>query len=143
MDFVGLLGLMGIIFIVHEWGHYLAYRLFGIPVYFKLSVFVPQVLPRQTIRLRRSKGLVIALAGFVISTLLIVVPSVFFYKLWKALLIGSIAGASVDFLWAASMVFSKTVLIKSKYQLLAARSVGILKGAIILTAGKRKTYPLD
>lgn len=116
MRFVTLLGLMGIVFVVHEWGHYLAYRAFGIPAYFRISVLVPQVLPQQTIRISRIKGLIVALAGFAASTLLIVLPSIFFYPLWKALLIGSIAGASVDFIWALSMVFSKTVLIESKYQ---------------------------
>ena len=115
MDFVVLLALMGMVLIVHECGHYLAYRVLGIPAYFKISVLVPQVLPRETVRLPRMKGLMIALAGFGVSTLLIVVPGIFIYPLWKALLIGSIAGASIDFLWALSMLFSKNVLIKSKY----------------------------
>lgn len=52
------------LFIVHEWGHYLAYRLFGIPAYFKKSILIPQVLPKETVIVTKLQGLVIALAGF-------------------------------------------------------------------------------
>lgn len=115
MKLLALSALVLVLFIVHEWGHYLAYRMFGIPAYFKKSFFIPQVLPNTTVTVTKLQGLVIALAGFFVSTLLIVIPCMFVYPLWKALFIGSIAGSSVDFIWALSMCFTKLVTIESKY----------------------------
>lgn len=107
--------LVAALFIVHEWGHYLAYRVFYIPAYFKKSLFVPQVLPKETVTVSKLQGLIIALAGFIVSTILIVLPCIFIYPLWRALLVGSLAGSSVDFIWALSICFTKKVIIQSKY----------------------------
>lgn len=115
MKLAVLILLMVILFIIHEFGHYLAYQLLGIDTYFKMSVIAPQVLPKQNITITKVAGLFVALSGFIISILLFVYPLSYFYNLWKALLVGSLAGSIADFLWAISMIFVKEVTIYSTY----------------------------
>lgn len=95
-----------ILLVIHEYGHYAAYRIFGIPAHVRKSLLAPGISPNKAVSVTKFQGLVIALAGFVLSTVVFVIPSIFVYPLWKALLIGSIAGSAADFLWAISMIFS-------------------------------------
>ncbi|MHC1683042.1 MAG: metalloprotease family protein [Clostridiaceae bacterium] len=113
MKFGFLLFMALILMIIHEFGHYLAYKIYGIPAHFRKSLLVPGISPNETIIVTKMQGMIIALSGFVFSTLIFVLPSALIYPLWKALLVGSVAGSIVDFLWAFSMIFSKEVIIQS------------------------------
>jgi membrane-associated protease RseP (regulator of RpoE activity) len=110
----GLLVLMVLILIIiHELGHYLAYKIYGIPAHFRKSLLAPGISPNETIVVTKMQGIVIGLSGFVFSTVIFVFPSIFVYPLWKALLVGSVAGSIVDFIWAFSMIFSNEIVIQS------------------------------
>jgi len=103
-----------ILFIVHEFGHFLAYRVFGYQAEVRKSFFTPGIDPKETIEVPRWQGICIALSGFFVSTISVVFPLFLInYQHWFVLLIGSIAGASVDAIWAVSMLTSKTVTINS------------------------------
>lgn len=73
-DFANLLVLMIILLVVHEFGHYLAYRVLGYKAVLRKSVLVPGIDPLSTIVVTRAEGLLIALGGFLLSTLTVVVP---------------------------------------------------------------------
>jgi len=46
----GLLVLMVLILlIIHEFGHYLAYKIYGIPAHFRKSLLAPGISPNETI----------------------------------------------------------------------------------------------
>lgn len=111
-DFIVLLLLAFILLGVHEFGHWLAYRVCGYDAVLRKSVFVPGIDPKKDIKVSKIQGLFIALNGFLFSAFVEIVPLMFLgYKLWKVLLLGGIAGASVDFIWAISMLFQKEIYI--------------------------------
>ncbi|MDF2589949.1 MAG: hypothetical protein K0S41_3790 [Anaerocolumna sp.] len=115
LNFLGVVILALLLLVVHEWGHYVAYRVLGYRAKVRKSLIAPGIDPVETIEVPRWKGLVIAFAGFVVSTILVVLPLFLFqYKYYMPLFIGSIAGASVDFTWAFSMLPSKTITIQSR-----------------------------
>jgi membrane-associated protease RseP (regulator of RpoE activity) len=115
LDFVGLLLFVVILFIVHEYGHYLAYRVLGYKAVVRKSFLAPGIDPQYTIKVTRAEGLLIALGGFMLSTIIIVIPLLLLeYKLWFVLLIGSVAGSVVDFIWALCMLFQKSIIISAK-----------------------------
>lgn len=114
-DFAFVIILALALFIVHEYGHYLAYRVLGIPAKLRRSVIAPGVDPKETICVKRWKGLFIALGGFFLSNLILVLPLyAFSYKHWFVLFLGSFAGSIVDFAWALSMLSRKTVTLQSR-----------------------------
>ncbi len=111
-NFAILLLLMVILLIIHEYGHYLAYRVLGYKAILRRSILVPGVDPLNTIQVKKVEGLLIALGGFVLSTTIVVIPLIIFqYRLWLVLLIGSLAGSIVDFIWAFSMLFQRAITI--------------------------------
>ncbi len=115
LKFLGLLFFLAILFVTHEYGHYLAYRVFGYKAVIRKSFWAPGIDPKQTIKVTRLEGLIIALGGFVLSTIIVVVPLMLTqYKLWIALMMGSIAGSAADFIWALSMLFRKDITIQGK-----------------------------
>ncbi len=63
-DFAILLLLMAILLIVHEYGHYIAYRVLGYKAVVRRSLLVPGIDPLNTIEVNRAEGLLIALGGF-------------------------------------------------------------------------------
>ena len=114
-NFLGLLFFAAILFAVHEYGHYLAYRVLGYKAVIRKSFWAPGIDPKETIQVSRLEGIIIALGGFVFSTVIVVVPLMLIqYKLWIALMLGSIAGSIIDFIWALSMLFRKTITILAK-----------------------------
>lgn len=108
-NFLLLLIMALILIAIHEFGHYLAYRLFGYKAHFNMSMLIPSVQPNEEITVTRFQGLTIALLGFIFSSLVFVLPCYLFYPQWKALFIGSVAGSIADFFWAFSMIFDKKV----------------------------------
>ena len=115
LKFLGLLSFLAILFVTHEYGHYLAYRVLGYKAVIRKSFLAPGIDPKQTIEVSRLEGLIIALGGFVLSTIIVVVPLMLVqYKLLIALMIGSIAGSIVDFIWALSMLFRRNITIPGK-----------------------------
>lgn len=113
MKFIFLVFMVLILVIIHEFGHFLAYKIYKIPAHFRKSLLAPGISPNETIIVTKTQGMVIALSGFVFSTVIFVLPSALIYHLWKALLVGSVAGSIADYLWAVSMIFSKKVRIQS------------------------------
>lgn len=114
-DFAGLLILMATLLIVHEYGHYIAYRILGYKAVVRRSFLVPGIDPLNTIEVNRAEGLLIALGGFIFSIIIVVIPSLLFhYRLWVVLIIGSVAGSIVDFIWAFGMLFQRTITISAK-----------------------------
>jgi hypothetical protein len=115
LDFGVMLIIFLILLVLHEAGHYLAYRMLGFEAVIRKSILVPGIDPKNTITVNKLQGLIIALGGFVFSTVVVVLPSVIIdYKYWFVLLIGSLAGSCVDFIWAFNMIFMKTVTIQSR-----------------------------
>jgi Protein of unknown function (DUF3267). len=113
--FAILLLLTFLLLIVHEFGHYLAYRLLGFQARVRKSIFTPGIDPKEMIVVTRLQGLFIALNGFILSTLTVVLLSfIMNYSLWFVLFIGSLAGSCVDFIWAFGMLFQKKVKIQGK-----------------------------
>lgn len=111
--FVIVLLLALILLIVHELGHYLAYRLLGFEAKMRKSIIVPGIDPKSTITVTRMQGLFIALNGFIFSTFTVVLLCFLLkYSLWFVLFIGSLAGSSVDFIWAFGMLFQKNITIR-------------------------------
>lgn len=114
-NFAGLLLLVVILFMSHEFGHYLAYHMLGYKATIRKSIFAPGIDPKETITVPGWQGVFIASFGFVFSTAIVVFPLFFIkYQYWFVLLIGSIAGSIVDMIWAISMVGRKTVTIDSR-----------------------------
>lgn len=114
-DFAILLIVFFILLILHEAGHYLAYRILGFDAVIRKSVLIPGIDPKTTIEVNRAQGLTIALGGFVFSTAVIVLPALLIgYRHWFVLLIGSVAGSIVDFIWGFTMLFMKTITIHSR-----------------------------
>ncbi len=113
--FAVLLLLVFLVLIVHELGHYLAYRLLGFQACVRKSIIAPGIDPKETIVVTRMQGLFIALNGFILSTFSVVLLSYLMnYSLWFVLFIGSLAGSCVDFIWAIGMLFQKNVTIQGK-----------------------------
>lgn len=55
------------------------------------------------------------LNGFAFSSLVVIFPCfILGYRLWHVLLIGGAVGACVDFIWAFSMIFQRTVKISAR-----------------------------
>ena len=114
-EFAILLMLELLLLIIHEFGHYLAYRLLGFKASVRKSIIIPGIDPKETITVTRMQGLFIALNGFILSTLSVVlIPLLFNYSLWFALFICSLAGSCVDFIWAFGMLFQKQITIQGK-----------------------------
>lgn len=114
-NFAGLLLCVIILFIVHEYGHYLSYRVLGYKAVVRKSILAPGIDPLYTIVVSKAEGLLIALGGFIISTIVVIIPLLLLqYKLWFAVLTGSIAGSIFDFIWAFGMLFQKTITISGK-----------------------------
>jgi len=107
MKFGFLLFMVLILIIIHEFGHFIAYKIYGIPAHFRKSLLAQGISPNETIVVTKMQGMVIALSGFVFSTVIFVLPSAMLYPLWKALLEGSVAGSIADYLWAFSMILAK------------------------------------
>jgi len=115
MDFIILLLLAMVLLIIHELGHWLAYRLFGYQAVIRKSIIVPGIDPKETIEVKKGQGLFIALSGFAFSSFVVILPCfVLGYRLWHVLLIGGVAGACLDFIWALGMIFQKTVTISAR-----------------------------
>lgn len=115
LDFGVLLLIFLFLLILHEAGHYLAYRMLGYEAVIRNSILVPGIDPKNTITVNKLQGLIIALGGFIFSTIVVVLPCILLdYKHWFVLLIGSLAGSSVDFIWAFTMMFMKTITIQSR-----------------------------
>jgi len=71
--------------------------------------------PKETIAVTRWKGLLIAFGGFILSSLTVVLPLYAFqYKHWFVLCIASVAGSIGDFVWALSMLGSKTITLHAR-----------------------------
>lgn len=114
-DFVVLLLLAFILLGVHEFGHWLAYRVCGYDAVLRKSVFVPGIDPKKDIKVSKIQGLFIALNGFLFSAFVEIVPLMFLgYKLWKVLLLGGIAGASVDFMGNKHVVSEGNLYLRRK-----------------------------
>jgi len=115
MDFIILLLLAMVLLIIHELGHWLAYRLFGYQAVIRKSIIVPGIDPKETIEVKKGQGLFIALNGFAFSSFVVILPCfVLGYRLWHVLLIGGVAGACLDFIWSLGMIFQKTVTISAR-----------------------------
>jgi hypothetical protein len=114
-DFAGMVLSLVILLILHEYGHYLAYRILGYKAVVRKSFLVPGIDPQSTIEVKRIEGLLIALGGFIFSTVVVVLPLLLVnYKHWLVVMIGSVAGSIVDFIWALGMLFQRTVTISSR-----------------------------
>lgn len=114
-DFAGLVFILVVLLVLHEFGHYLAYRVLGYKAVVRKSFLVPGIDPQSTIEVRRGEGLLIALGGFIFSTAVVVVPLLILsYRHWLVVLIGSTAGSIVDFIWAFGMLLQRTVTISSR-----------------------------
>jgi hypothetical protein len=114
-DFAGLVFILVVLLIIHEYGHYLAYRVLGYRAVVRRSFLAPGIDPQNTIEVKRREGLLIALGGFILSTAVVVVPLLLVnYKHWLVVMIGSAAGSIVDFIWALGMLFQRTVTISSR-----------------------------
>lgn len=115
LDFAVLLLFVVILFVVHEYGHYLTYRVLGYKAVVRKSFLAPGIDPQYTITVKKAEGILIALGGFLLSMIVIVIPLLLLqYKLWLVVLIGGAAGSVVDFLWALSMLFQKSITISAK-----------------------------
>jgi hypothetical protein len=80
-DFALLLIITAMLFVVHEFGHYLVYRVLGYEAIIRKSLIAPGIDPKYTIEVSRFKGILIAVGGFVLSTAIIVMPFMLFgYK---------------------------------------------------------------
>lgn len=113
--FAVLLLLAFLLLIVHEFGHYLAYRLLGFQAHIRKSIIAPGIDSKETIVVNRMQGLFIALNGFILSTSSVVLLSFLMnYSLWFVLFIGSLAGSCIDFIWAFGMIFQKNITIQGK-----------------------------
>ena len=114
-NFAVLVLLALILLIIHEFGHYLAYRLLGYQARVRKSFIAPGIDPKETIVVTRIQGLFIALNGFILSTFTVVLLSFLMnYSLWFVLFIGSIAGSCVDFIWAIGMLFQRDITIQGR-----------------------------
>ncbi len=115
MHFAGVVMLAFIVFVVHELGHYLAYRILGYQATIRKSLLAPGIDPKETIEIPCWQGLFIALSGFIFSTGIVVFPLfLMHYTYWFVLLIGSVAGSCVDAMWAISMIGRKKVTIYAR-----------------------------
>lgn len=115
LKFAILLILASLLLIIHEIGHYVAYRLLGIQASIRKSIITPGIDPKETIIVTRKQGLFIALNGFILSTISVVFLSFLLnYSLWFVLFIGSTAGSCVDFIWAFGMLFQRNITIQGK-----------------------------
>lgn len=113
--FLFFLLLVFLLLIVHEFGHYLAYRLLGFQARVRKSIIAPGIDPKDTIVVTRAQGLFIALNGFILSTFTVVLLSFLMnYSLWSVLFISSLAGSCIDFIWAFGMLFQKDITIQGK-----------------------------
>lgn len=114
-DFMVVLILAILTFVVHEYGHYLAYRILGIPAKLRRSFLVPGIDPRETVTIKRWKGLLIALGGFILSICAVIFPLfIFNYKHCFVLFLGAVAGSLLDFVWMMSMLGSKEITIHAR-----------------------------
>lgn len=114
-DFFLLLALVAVLFVVHEAGHYIAYRALGIRARLRRNILIPGIDPVATVSVPRWKGVVIALSGFIIAGMLVNAPAyVLGYQHRFVLLLGGIAGSIVDFVWAISMLPQGTVTIEAR-----------------------------
>ena len=85
MDFALVLFIVMILFVAHEYGHYLAYRILKIPAKLRRSIIAPGIDPKERVLVKWWQGLMIAFAGSI-----------------------------VDFIWAISMVGKRNITINSK-----------------------------
>ena len=114
-DFLQLVALVGVLVVVHEAGHYLAYRTLGIRAKLRRSLLLPGIDPVETVTVSRWKGIWIALGGFLFAGVLINLPAYLLsYRHSFVLLLGGLAGSIVDFIWAISMLGQKTVVLRGR-----------------------------
>lgn len=115
IDFLYVAFLVLILLIAHEYGHYLAYKVLGIPAQLRQSFFAPGIDPKNGITVNRWKGMLIAFSGFIFSSITVNFPLYLLgHKHWFVLFLGSIAGSIVDFIWALSMMGSKEIHLHSR-----------------------------
>lgn len=114
LDFAFVLVWCFALFIVHEYGHYLAFYILGIPAKMRRSILVPGIDPKETVSVKRWKGLLIALGGFVLSLIVVLTSYLFKYKHYYLILMGAFVGSIFDFAWAFSMLGSKTITLNSR-----------------------------
>jgi len=114
-DFALVLLLAITLLIVHETGHFIAYRIFGIKAKVRRSILVPGIDPVKTVTVPKWKGILIALGGFIFAGFIVNIPLyILGYKHSYLLLIGGIAGSIVDFIWAITMLGNKTVTLQER-----------------------------
>lgn len=110
-----LLGLAILLFIVHEMGHYFAYRILGYDAKIRFSLIAPGIDPIKDIEVSRLEGVLISLGGFILSTFTVVGLSILLkYPLWLPLFLGSVGFSIADFIWCITMMFSKRIVISGK-----------------------------
>lgn len=115
-DFPVLLVLIIALFLIHELGHYLAYRVLGYRAVIRKVVFVPGIDPKETIEVTRSEGLVISMSGFILTVMLVVLPCVLVgYKQCFALFMASIAGSFMDLFWVMNLLYRKRITIAPRH----------------------------
>lgn len=114
LDFALVMLIMAILFLVHEYGHFLAYLILKIPTRLRRSLFAPGIDPKETVSVKRWQGLIIALGGFILSLVIVIPLFIIGYKHDFVILIGAIAGSIVDFIWALSMIGNKMVTLRSR-----------------------------
>jgi len=112
--FVIIVAIYAVVVVVHEAGHYLAYRLFGIPARIRKSFWAPGIDPVETVTVARWKGIVIAAGGLIISLVFIFALFLIGYRDWWLELIGDVAGSVADFGWALSMLPKKQVTLYAR-----------------------------
>ncbi len=115
MNFVGVVMFALMVFIIHELGHYTTYRVLGHQAAIRKSIFAPGIDPKETIEIPCWQGILIAISGFIFSTVVVVFPLFLLqYQYWFVLLIGSVAGSLADVIWAVSMIGRKKVTIYAR-----------------------------
>lgn len=115
LDFGILLIVLTALMMIHELGHYIAYRILGFEAVIRRSFLVPGIDPNETIEVSKLQGLIIALGGFLLSMLVVVLPAILIgYKHGIVVIIAGVAGSIADFMWALTMLFMKRITIYSK-----------------------------
>ncbi len=112
-DFALVLLLALVLIIMHELGHYMAYRLFGIEARLRPNLLAPGIDPKKPVTVSRWKGIFIAINGFIFASLTVNLPLYLLgYKHSSLILLAGAIGSVLDFLWALTMLGRQTVDLK-------------------------------